>query len=152
MPPVKVEKKSVKIAAPPAEKAAAVNLFDLTNLLVPEARAMLFKDRLDVGEVIRVDPNRPDETAVRFTCDLLTAMTCVDVARAACRKTGDPPIRAYLFRSKAWTRLPLEQPLTVMIDGECVLNPKLFSSELPIVEAIPPKQQTVALKGRRSTK
>jgi hypothetical protein len=119
-------------------ESLAVNLFDLDRV-DPTVRQILLAGKLDLTRVIRINPDRPDETAVAFTCDLLTAACICDVIRTHDRAAGDHPCRVYLRRSKAWERLPGAAVLSVLDDGKAVLNPDLFGSPVEPPRSFIPK-------------
>ena len=110
----------------------AVNICDLTRI-DPTVRAMLLGGKLDVASgPIRTDPERLDESAIAFSCDLLTAACCLDVMRDHDRRAGDYPTRCYVKTASVWNKLPGRATLTVTITdkylehGKVVLNPEWF--------------------------
>jgi len=118
--------------AEPDPVRLAVNVCDLTRI-DPTVREILLEHggrtmgKLDVAAgVIRTDPERLDESAVAFACDLLTAACCLDVMRDHDRRVGDPPTRCYLKTAFAWNKLPAHAVLTLITDGKPALNPKWF--------------------------
>ena len=119
-------------ASPRTEPAQlAVNICDLTRV-GKEAREMLLGGRLDVaGGPIRTDPERLDESALAFSCDLLTAACCLDVMRDHDRRAGDYPTRCYVKTASVWNKLPGHAVLTVAVNdhenhGRATLNPEWF--------------------------
>lgn len=102
----------------------AINLFDLDHLH-PVVRASALAGKLG-KEAVRVDDERMDETAVEFTCDLLTAASVLDVLRSEARKTDDPPIRAYIKKQGWWQRIPHIAVLTRVREGKVELSPEWF--------------------------
>lgn len=110
----------------------AVNLYDITNTnrLPDSIRQMLLLDKLDLSTPIRTDPERLDEAAVAFNCDLLSAACIIDVLRSHDRKAGDYPTRAYLRRASAWNKLPGHAVLTEVVDGKPRLNPDWFPQRI----------------------
>jgi hypothetical protein len=121
---------------PPRKERIGVNLFDLQRVL-PEVRGMLLAGKVDVSRVYTTDPRRGDERAVEFTCPLLDAACICDVLREHDRRAGDDPTRVYLRREKVWEKLPAESLLSVVEDGECVLNPKLFRPVVRSEDLVP---------------
>lgn len=112
-----------------------VNLFDLERIDPFVRSQMRLSDRLDLGAPVWVDRNRPDEHAVAFKCDFLTAALLCDVIRHRDRQAGVYPTRVYLFR-EAWSKLPSTAVLTVVVRGtsgveRCVLNPELLKPPPP---------------------
>lgn len=135
-PPLSVE------AKPEGVEAIAVVIADLDRI-VPSIRQMALSGKLDLSTPIRVDPERMDETAVRFSCDLLTAATLCDVIRANDRKAGDHPTRVWVKR-RAWTKLPGTAMLTLIERGAVVLDPEWFGAA-----GTNGRMESVALPARR---
>lgn len=102
----------------------AINLFDLDHLH-PVVRASALGGKLG-KEAVRVDDERMDETAVEFTCDLLTAASVLDVLRSEARKADDPPIRAYIKKQGWWQRVPHTAVLTRVREGKVELSLEWF--------------------------
>lgn len=120
----------------------ALNVPDLTR--VPEfIRGSLLAGKVAKGaEPIRVDKQRPDETAVELSCDLLTAALVADVLRSNDRKTGDHPTRVYLRRREgAWIKLPHSAVLTEVVNGKSELSAKWFPDQVEMVSAAPLRPQ-----------
>lgn len=119
----------------------AVNLFDLLRL-DPLIRQLMLGGKLDLAKAIKVDAERLDETAVEFTCDLLTAACCCDAIRLHDRGTEPYPTRVYLMRRNGtvWERLPHATILTLVEDGRVLLSPKVFRVEAVPVAPTPPKE------------
>ena len=113
----------------------AVNIADLTRI-DPVICEMMLSGKLGRSP-IAADPGRPDEAAVEFICDLLTAAAACDVMRGHDRRAGDHPTRVYLRRAVAWVKLPAAAQLTLVEDGKCVLNPEWFPALLPVPDASP---------------
>lgn len=143
--PIKQEAPQPKLATgTPKDKTLAVNLFDLGRL-DPEFRSWVLAGKVNASEAVWIDKKRVDETAVAFTCDLLTAALCCDLIRAEDAKEGDYPTRVYLFR-KAWTKLPSNLPLTVVLpSSKTILNPKVFPTEVEYAENVPLEPKRVKL-------
>jgi len=112
----------------PADKVRlAINLFDLDKISPFIRDQMGLASKLDAaGGAIKVDADRPDETAVAFSCDALAAACLLDVIRQHDRSAGDRPCRAYANRGRGWTKLPADAVLTEARDGKLRLNPSLF--------------------------
>lgn len=102
----------------------AINLYDIDHIN-PFIRGIMLKGKVNTETPIRVDKNKPDETAVEFTCDLLTAALTIDVLRNEQRKVNSPSIRAYIYK-KTWRRIPYNQVLTVIDEGKTKLAPDVF--------------------------
>lgn len=120
-----------KLPDPPQNgQRLAVNLCDLDRV-DSSIRGMLLSGKLNLQALIRMDRDRPDETAVAFSCDLLTAATCCDVLRGHDLRAGDYPTRVYLFR-QSWSKLPGSTVLTLVNDGKVFLNPEVFAGSLAI--------------------
>lgn len=126
---------------PERRERLAINLYDLSRL-EPTIRTMLLGGRLDLSResVVRVDLERPDETAVPFTCPLEQAAACCDVIRGHDRRSGEPPTRVYLNRlgNGSWERI--SGGAILVINGR--LNIELFRPEAkvaPVEEAKPVK-------------
>ena len=109
-------------------KRLAINLFDLDRLhshLRSKIAGMLKVAPIDVS----YDRKNSTECALEFSCDLLAAAMLCDVLRSHDREAGDSPIRLYLRKSEAWTRVPEGAVLTMKIAGRYQLNPAIFSGE-----------------------
>lgn len=113
-------------AAPSSRWRIAVNIVDLSR--VDETiRQLLLAGKVDRSAVIRTDPDRPDEAAVAFSCDALTAACICDTIRDHDRRVGDHPTRAYVQRAGgAWVKLPREAMLSRVVGGQPVLDPSIF--------------------------
>ena len=105
-------------------RALAVNLFDLDRIPQIVREAML-AGKLDLTGVVVTDGGRVDETAVAFSCDLLTAAALLDVIRGNDRRAKSHPTRVYVKR-QAWSKLPGAETLTVIERGRVALNPDVF--------------------------
>jgi hypothetical protein len=105
----------------------AINLFDVTDQVPDDVRQLLLHGNIDVTQHVRSDDEQPDETGVQFTCDLLRAGAICDSIRNADRRAGRVPTRVYIFRERAWTRLPADADLLRVVSGRCYLNPRVFS-------------------------
>ena len=109
----------------------AINIADVMRYNL-DVVAILLGGKLDTATPIRTDPDRIDETAALFTCDLLGAATIVDTIWGHDRRSGTPPARAYLRKGTAWTKLPTQVPLTRLVGDTIHLNHEVFP---PIVAA-----------------
>lgn len=104
----------------------AVALEDLAR--VPESvRGLLLSGRLDLENPIHHvgEPRAEPVPAVEFTCDALEAAMAVDVMRGWDAKVDDEPTRAYvraLRPGAAWRKVPGHLQLTVIVNGQPVLN------------------------------
>lgn len=116
--------------APKPSERLAINIFDLMGKVSATVRDALQLPKMlnrDRDSVIRVDEERTDETAVPFTCSLLTAAAVCDTLRNHDRECGDAPTRVYIQKgARAWERLPNHAVLTLARDGKVRLNPKWF--------------------------
>lgn len=103
----------------------AINLADLDRVdqLI---RDILLRGKLDATQAIWTDKSKMDEVAVAFTCDLLTAACICDTIRTHDRNAKDYPTRVYIFR-RAWSKVAGDALLSLVEDGEVVLNPALFN-------------------------
>lgn len=108
----------------------AVNIYDLDRVN-PTLRASLVAPRLDLTKPVDMswDRKSDDETAVAFSCDLLSAAIICDTLRSHDRAAGDSPTRIYLFK-KSWTRVASHVVLTEMVDRVCQLSPDVFVVEV----------------------
>lgn len=124
----------------------ALCLFDIDRI-DPTIRSMLLGGKLetDRNKIVRIDPDRMDETGVLLTCDLLTAACIADTIRAHDGGAGDPPTRVYLKRRGAWEKVPGRQALTLVVDGKPILNPSVFPAAGVTVR--PPAVKRVVLGG-----
>ncbi len=124
-----------------------VNIFDLDSLN-PFVRSMLLGGKVDTTRTVRVDKTRPDEQAVVFTCDTLTAALTIDLIRNEGRHEGQV-YRAYILRDKVWVRLANNTVLTVKDGTTFTLDPKVF----PVVEEagllVAPKIEPVLIRKRK---
>ena len=125
-------------AAPLRPERLAINICDCDRI-TPLIRKLLFGGQLDsAAGPQRTDPERPDEMAVMFSCDLLTAACVCDTARNHDRKAGDYPTRVYVKRAKAWTKVPAGTMLSVIVNGSTLaLNPEVFPPVAVAAPAIP---------------
>lgn len=125
----------------PRRERLALNLADVGR--VPDSvRQMILAGKVDTERYIKTDPQRPDEAAVLFTCDLLSAACICDTLRQHDEKAGDPPTRVYVCRAQAWVRLPGDAVLTVVANGKVGLSPAVFPppvAPVPPAKAVPPK-------------
>lgn len=149
MPPI-----AKKYAPEPAvvngsKERLSLNLFDLdrTDQLM---RQLLLGGKLDLTQAIWVDKSRMDETAVAFTCDLLTAACICDTLRGHDRRAGDYPTRVYLQKAVAWNRLPNDMMLALVEDGKVVLNPRVFTIELERAPSVAPVAVALAMGRKKS--
>ena len=132
----------------------AINIFDIDRL-DPTIRHNLLKGKLatDRTAVLRLDKEHLHETALPFTCGLLTAGAICDIIRGIDRRMGDSPTRVYVFKGLNWTKVPFNKLLTVVKDSQAVLNPAIFpptKSDVvsPDVRTV---QEAVALPSRRTS-
>jgi hypothetical protein len=137
MPKVgQIESGQIESAAAEAQGVRiGICLFDLDRI-DPGMRGLLLGGNLDLRRerVVRVDKDRPDETAVPFSCDLLKAASICDVVRGHDREAGDQPTRVYLKKDH-WRRLPADALLTLTVDGGPALNPEWFPVEVKLQAA-----------------
>lgn len=108
----------------------AINLFDLTDRVPDHVRVSLTGGKIELKPLL-VNSDDAKETAVAFSCDLLTAASVCDYLRRLDRKVGDFPTRVYLKKRSAWAKVPGHQALTIVIDGKPALHPVLFNETLP---------------------
>ena len=112
----------------------AINLIDLDragDLL----RSILLVGKLDLSEPIRTNCDRMDETAVAFSCDLLSAACICDTLRNHDRRVGDHPTRVYFYRDASWEKIPGNKILVVVEGERCFLNPEIFGVQKVKVSA-----------------
>lgn len=109
-----------------------LNLFDL-DMVHPDLRVRILQDRLDLTQAIKIDPTKPDERAVVFRCDLLSAALACDLLWSEARREGDSLIRVYLFQNGRWKRVPDTTTFTALINEQAALNPKVFPWTAPEV-------------------
>lgn len=122
---------------PKRRERLAVNVADLTRL-DSTIRSLLLGGNLDLTQSIRTDPDRIDEGAVAFSCDLLTAACIADTIREHNRRAGEYPTRIYLRRGAAWTKLPGQTVLTRVVGDSVVLDHDTFPPDVhPSDLAIP---------------
>ncbi len=98
-----------------------------------------------------IDKDRVDETAMAFSCSLLSAACICDTIRSHDREAGDYPTRVYIQRNPPdgpWTKL---NSMTVLVvtdvtgadghgKGVLALSPNVFSSpkeKVPLAPAVP---------------
>lgn len=129
----------------------AVNLFDI-GLLEPTVRDIMLGGKISLlkEDIVWVNTSRLDETAVLFTCDLVTAAALLDVIRSQGRNGFLPLIRAYINRNAAdgkgsWSRLVHTEVLTVVENGKVKLNPDIFLTEKEFVPGSPLTPKRVIL-------
>jgi len=120
----------------------AVCLFDLERV-EPLMFVRLLAGRVDLDRslVIRVDPSRPDETAVPTKGPVLPAATALDLLRSENRREGDQVTRVYLDKGRGWVRLSANAVLTVSEGGKSKLNPDIFGSQVEVVSVAPTPQR-----------
>ncbi len=99
---------------------------------------------LDAGP-IRTDPDRMDETAVEFSCDLLTACCIADTLRSHDRAAGDHPTRVYLRKSSQWVKLQGSVVLTRVVGGKVILDPEMFPTRAKPGELAAPPVTSVTM-------
>lgn len=104
----------------------AVNLSDLERLSQEIWIELRLRALLDPDKRNLVTFQEEREAAVRFKCDLLTAACICDTLREHDRRCKDYPTRVYIQRVSAWERIPGDALLTLMVDRQPRLNPKLF--------------------------
>ena len=109
-----------------SKERLALNLFDIDR--IDPLIGIVMGGKLDLSKAIKVDPDRLDETAVAFSCDLLTAACICDTIRTHDKAVKDYPTRVYIFRRSAWSKVAGQGHLSIVVDNKCVLNPKIFSS------------------------
>ena len=113
----------------------AANLYDLDR--VPEMiRECLNFRNVFMRMAVTTDPDRVDEAAIPFRCDLLTAACICDMIRTHDRGVKDYPTRVYIRKKVAWEKVPANINLTTIEDGDPVLNPVVFGggrSPLPAI-------------------
>lgn len=123
----------------------AVNVVDLTRVEEP-VRSLLVSDHLDfAGGAIRTDPDRIDEAAVAFSCDLLTAACICDTLREHNKRSGEYPTRVYLRRGTAWTKLSGQVTLTRVVGDRVELDYELFPPEVHAGDLVVPTAEAVIL-------
>ena len=126
----------------------AVNLADLDRIDPFVREAMGLAQKLDATAPIYTDPDRWDETAVAFRCDLLTAACLLDVIRDHDRRAGAAVTRTYVNKGYGWVKLPGGTTLVlpgVSYKGTTVadrLNPDVFNVAAEHAAA-PPKVERV---------
>lgn len=129
----------------PVYPKLAICLYDLDRV-DPTIRGALLGGKLDLSKPILTDPDRMDETAVAFRCDLLSAACIIDTIRAHDFLAGDHPTRCYLSRTgKTWTKLPGRVVLSRAVKGKISLSPDVFGVEDRSVELIALKPKPVKI-------
>ncbi len=111
----------------PTERLA-INLFDIGRVDLGVLRLVL-GGKLDLRKEAAIRISKlAEDTAVPFTCDLLTAAIACDVLRSENRKLGENPIRIYLAKPGGnWSRLGGNEVLTIT-EGGVALDPRVFPS------------------------
>lgn len=139
--------------APKEAEGLSINLFDLDRVdpFIREQLRIAERIDRDRGNVVRVDEKRVDETAVAFTCDLITAATICEIIRNHDRKAGDYPTRVYVRRAAGgkWEKLPNDALLTLVAGEKVVLNPRWFPKALPKAKSSPKPVTRVQLGNRK---
>lgn len=108
----------------------AVNLCDCDRI-DPTIRGILLSGKLDLSDAIRTDPQRMDEVAVAFSCDLLVAACIVDTLRFRDRSAGVHPTRCYVNKSgSTWVKIGGSQNLTELVGEKIVLSSEIFSPDV----------------------
>lgn len=151
MPPIpkKMKKETPRVEfVHVGEEALAVNLFDLDRI-EETVRASMFADKLVLTDTVWVDRNRVDEIAVVFKCSILKAACLLDVVRGRDRRAGDHPTRAYIRRRRVWDKIPADALLTLVEDGQTVLNPAVFKIEAKPLDLPSSLPQRVEGGGRK---
>ena len=133
--------------AKPVTERLGINLFDLERVDTGMYQRLL-AGRLDLRKesVVRLSDSKPDDSVVPFTCGTREAALVCDILRSENRREGDEPVRVYIFRAKAWTRLSGQVILTLPGDPEsgqkARLNPDIFPSQVMYAPLLPPKAPT----------
>lgn len=128
----------------------AINLFDLDRV-DPTIRGILLGGKLELSRanVIKVDKTKPDETAVEFTCGLLSAASICDTIRSHDMQAKESVTRVYIFRGRVWVKLGAKDLLTIVQDDSVRLNPVIFP---PLPEesgpGVPLEPEAVVIGGR----
>ena len=122
----------------------ALNLFDLDNVH-KIVRESLLSGKVDVTRAIKIDKSRPDEVAVLLTCDLLSAACICDTLRTQNRKHDETPIRVYLKRETAWSKVPYDRELSLVEGDRCRLNPEVFP-QIAEVSSLSPKEVSLGME------
>lgn len=104
----------------------AICLFDLDRV-DPSVYSMLIRGKLE-AKPIRMDEQKPEETAVLFTCPLLDAAVTCDLLRSHDRETGDPTTRIWLRKSKehSWIKQPTNALFSIVDERGLRLHPWTF--------------------------
>lgn len=133
----------------PAGLLLGINLFDLTRIPAIIRECLRLGDKIshDRSRVVKVDPDRIDETVVPFVCPLLEAALVCDVIRGQDRQGGDYPTRVYLFR-RTWSKLTATAVLTLVRDGVPMLNPEWFPHDIELAPVKPLRRRAVQLGGQ----
>lgn len=138
-----------------------INLFDIMSVN-PFIRSVLLVGKVDLSKAIPLDPNRPDERLIEFSCPLLEAAMTLDLIRNEGRQEQQTDghgiiCRAYIKKGETWSKLPVHAVLAIANEktpdtsewtptSQWILNPTYF----PIVEEIaplaPPKPERVLFK------
>lgn len=106
-----------------AEEQIAISLFDL-NRLPLDIRAKLMKDKIDAVSDHLITIKK--DTAVMFTCSLKDASLICDYIRQQDREAGDRATLVFLNRGGGWGKVPQDMDLTIVENGDPILNPRLF--------------------------
>ena len=123
----------------------AVNLCDLDRV-AQIIRDSLLSGKLDATEAVITDFNMLDESAVRFTCDPLTAACICDTLRNHDKAVGQHQTRCYVKNAKSWIKVPGNVPLTVVEGGVVKLNPEVFRVKVRVVDFVAPKNHATATR------
>ncbi len=132
MPPIPKRKKKMEVKLVPiGDEGVAINVFDLDNV-DPALRKSLLSGNLILSDTIWVDRNRTDEVGIVFRCPVTEAAKICDIIRGLDRKAGRTPTRTYLRRSRTWSKIPHNVPLSItdVKTGEVFLSPRLFRIEV----------------------
>ena len=128
----------------PDSERLAINLFDLDSVH-PHLKVKLLNGRMDLkrDNIIRIDPDKTDETAVPLVGDLLTVAVACDILRSENRREGDKVVRIYLNKGGNWIKLPSAAILTHRIEGELTLDPEIFPSARACLPDKPPPVRAI---------
>ncbi len=138
MPEIRPAISTVSTPAPARPEQLSVNIFDLDRI-ESSIRQMLLGGKLDLSKALTIG-ERPDDRAVGFCCDLLSAACLCDIMRSNDRKFGDSPTRIYM-RSRLnlpWFKIDANIVLTGLGEDEAIhLNPQIFpplttANEVPL--------------------
>jgi hypothetical protein len=128
----------------------AVNLYDLARY-GPDLRARLLKHRLETDPRAQVwlDKDDPTDVGVPLLGTLLAGAQVIDILRGIDVTAGDPPLRAYIYRGRAWRRILGQQWLTTLTRGRAALCPIFFPGAATGADVCPLPIRPVILTRRR---